>query len=195
MSCARALAPLESGRIPRVAHVSIDRAKQNNRSFPLAATDQVVSDRWLQHGDSHGYARAVTPNAGGAPVSARQPSSPGGNHPTTNIASHGGGVAGPAGGNAPPRGNTGGLGLRPPPSLSFLPVTQQGYRAIKVSDDEVHQSINQGTTTGGYSGHGAGPGGHGSGSAAAATRQQQHHQQHHPRGGSSPVQQRYLFLL
>lgn len=155
--------------------------------------DQVVSDRWLQQGD-YGYARTAT--AGGTPTSARMPSPgsfPMGRTSGVNMPHAGAGAIagiggdygnGGGGGGAAPRGHPapgaggggGGLGLRPQPSLSFLPLTQQGYRAIKVSDDEVHKSINQGTTTGGNAGSGPGCGA----PAAAAARG----------GGSSPAQQR-----
>ncbi|CAM9887137.1 unnamed protein product, partial [Ectocarpus sp. 8 AP-2014] len=139
--------------------------------------DQVLADRWLQQGD---YGPARTTTAGGvrtdvtaAPAAgAVNPSSHGmpstassnipgggdtGGNPTgiprnRNIISSNGGPANGGGGGV-------GLGLRPPPSLSFLPLTDQGYRAIKVSDDEVHKSINQGITTGGNSGPGSAAGG------------------------------------
>eukprot|EP00903_Cladosiphon_okamuranus_P018574 g17097.t1 len=149
------------------------RAMMEKGAAQRVTLDQVVADRWLQQGD-YGYAHTTT--AGGPPSSARMPSS--GTVPT----GRGGGVNAPHGvsgaiggfggehgnggsGGPPPCGSPspgaaggGGLGLRPPPSLSFLPLTQQGYRAIKVSDDEVHKSINQGTTTGGCAGSSSGCG-------------------------------------
>ncbi|CAM9447180.1 unnamed protein product, partial [Hapterophycus canaliculatus] len=135
--------------------------------------DQVVSNRWLQQGDcSYGYARTAS-TAGSVPTPAGQPSystSSANRHPSTSAPPHRGaatsaaaattiGTAGsPVGGGsfAAPKiqqatlGSSSGVGygLQPPASLSFVPLTQQGYHAIKVSDDEVHKSI---TTTGGYS--------------------------------------------
>lgn len=138
---------------------------------------QVLADRWLQQGD---YGPARTTTAGGVrtnvttataagavnPSSHGVPSSSSSNVPGggdaggntagiprngNNISSHSGPVNGGGGGV--------GLGLRPPPSLSFLPLTEQGYRAIKVSDDEVHKSINEGITTGGNPGPGSAVGG------------------------------------
>ncbi|CAN0075460.1 unnamed protein product, partial [Ectocarpus sp. 8 AP-2014] len=138
---------------------------------------QVLADRWLQQGD-YGPARTTTaggvrtdvttaPTAGAVnPSSHGMPSTASSNIPgggdtggntariprnRNNISSKGGPANGGGGGA--------GLGLRPPPSLSFLPLTEQGYRAIKVSDDEVHKSINQGITTGGNSGPGSAAGG------------------------------------
>lgn len=42
-----------------------------------------------------------------------------------------------------------GLAMGPASPFSTLSLTQQGYDAIRVSEDEVLQSINRGTTTGG----------------------------------------------
>ncbi|CAM9516321.1 unnamed protein product, partial [Ectocarpus sp. 13 AM-2016] len=137
----------------------------------------VLADRWLQQGDygpprtttaggvrtkvtTAPAAGAVNPSSHGMPSTA-SPNIPGGGDTggntagiprnRNNISSNGGPASGGGGGV--------GLGLRPPPSLSFLPLTEQGYRAIKVSDDEVHKSINQGITTGGNSGPGSAAGG------------------------------------
>lgn len=150
----------------------------------------MLADRWLQQGD---YGPARTTTAGGVRTNVAAAPAAG----AVNPSSHG--MLSSASSNPPGDGDTGGntagiprnrinissnggpangggggvgLGLRPPPSLSFLPLTEQGYRAIKVSDDEVHKSINQGITTGGNSGPGSSPG-----------------------GGSSPVKQQRYFCF
>ncbi|CAM9644716.1 unnamed protein product, partial [Scytosiphon promiscuus] len=134
--------------------------------------DEVVDNRWLQQGDcSFGYARTAS-TAGDTPTPAGQtsypttaPTSTTSRRPNTSAPPHRGAAAAAATatvttassvgsvGFAAPKahyalpGSSGGVGhgLQPPPSLSFVPLTQQGYHAIKVSDDEVHKSI---TTTG-----------------------------------------------
>ncbi|CAM9402078.1 unnamed protein product [Ectocarpus fasciculatus] len=138
--------------------------------------DHVLADRWLQQGD---YGPARTTTAGGvrtnvttAPAGAGVVNSSAHGIPasSSNVGDTGGNIAGitrnsnnssssSSGGPVNGGGGGVGLGLRPPPSLSFLPLTEQGYRAIKVSDDEVHKSINQGITTGGNSGPGSAAGG------------------------------------
>lgn len=97
---------------------------------------QVVSDRWLQQGDYGYFSGVVPPSSPAPPFSGGKVSAVATPHGTPAT---GGNLAGPGAGRS--------LGLAHRPPAPLLPLHQQGYQAIRVSEDEVHQSIGGGTTT------------------------------------------------
>lgn len=110
---------------------------------------QVVADSWLQHGDYAfpGTAR-VAPGALGTNASSRvaTPSVAvgGATAPGSTPVLHASKITG----DHVCRPKLGvSHGFRPPTPTSMLPLQQQGYHAIRVSEDEVDQSVNRGTTT------------------------------------------------
>lgn len=93
----------------------------------------MVSDCWLQQGDYYCYAGTAIPSSPGPPVDTAGPAIVTSSQPASVAGGHG----------ASPPGL--GFGQRPPPLI--LPRHQEGYQAIRVSEDEVHQSISGGSTT------------------------------------------------
>lgn len=158
---------------------------------------KVEADRWLQQGNL-GYAR-VANNALPSPRSSSptphvprnaavsQGSTPGAPSPGTplNTPVPQGSTPGPPAGS--PRNNVSSeSGVYPRSPLPSLPLNQQGHQAIRVSDDEVRQSVDRGTAIGGHGGpvdRGAG-GGVGRTGAEAGMGQ--------PLQRGSPFQQRWV---